>query len=157
MAERSFAAALARIVRKRTRSLLEDGAAALERGREAELHDVRIAVKRLRYTLECAVPLAPDATRPALELLAKLQEHLGSLADGDTFGRTYAGMLDGLTHDDPRRSGLETLAAASRQERERQLAALRTLWKGNGEAGYPDRLAASISAALASISPKPEP
>ena len=151
MAEHAFGPALARIVRKRLRALLDDADGTFRRGRDVELHALRIDVKRLRYTLECAVPLARAETLAALDLLALLQERLGDLADADTFGRTYAALAAGLAADDPRAPGLATLAANARRERERALEAARALWRGE-DAPYPERLATSVSAILASLS-----
>jgi len=153
MAERTFAETLARIVRKRLRALLDDADGALARGNDAELHALRIDVKRLRYTLECAIPLARDETLGALDLLARMQERLGELADVDTFGRTYERLAESLLAGDPRRVGLNALTSSAGRERERALAAARALW-GEGASPYPERLATSVSAALASLSPK---
>ena len=128
---------------------------AFARGRESELHALRLAVKRLRYNVEFASTLANDEARPALDLLARLQERLGAIADADAFGRTYDELLDGLAPNDPRRPGLESLHATARSDRERSLAEARAFWVS--EPPYPERLAASISAAFGSGSPKPEP
>ena len=122
-------------------------------GRAARLHELRIAVKRLRYNLEFLAAIDRTAAAPALACLALLQERLGAVADADSFARTYAAMLEPLGPDDPRRPGLERLAAAARSEREAVLEAARALWRGDGARGYPDTLAASISAALGSLSP----
>lgn len=142
---------LARVIRKRSRALLRDAHGAFKRGRDDELHALRIDVKRLRYTLELAVPMARDEAHGALDLLALLQERLGDLADADTFGRTYDGLAKALPPNDPRRPGLETLGDRARRERTRALEAVRALWRG-AEPPYPERLAASISATLGSLS-----
>ncbi len=156
MARRAFGPALARILRKRLAALLADADKAFKRGRDVELHALRIDVKRLRYTLEFAVPLVRDEAMGALDLLALLQERLGDLADADTFGRTYASVAEGVPAGDPRRSGLDTLIALAERDRERALEAVRALWRGE-DAPYPERLAASISATLGSLSPKDAP
>ncbi len=156
MPERPFGPALARVVRKRLRALLDDADGAFRRGRDDELHALRIDVKRLRYTLECALPLARAQTLAALDLLALLQERLGDLADADTFGRTYARLAAAVSDDDVRAAGLATLATHAQRERERALDAARALWRGN-DAPYPERLAASVSATLDSLSPNDAP
>ncbi|GAC1495500.1 MAG: hypothetical protein NVS1B2_14140 [Vulcanimicrobiaceae bacterium] len=151
MSERRFGPVLARVVRKRLRSLLDDADDAFRRGRDAELHALRIDAKRLRYTLECAVPLAPARALAAIDLLATLQERLGELADAGTFGRTYRTLAAGLAADDPRAAGIAALVASARRERTRALEAARTLWRGDGSP-YPEMLAASIAATLESLS-----
>ncbi len=156
MRDTPFGTALAHIVRERMRALVRDAARALRRGRNDELHALRIDVKRLRYNLEFLVPLAREQTLAALDLLAVLQERLGALADADTFARTYDGMRADVPAGDPREPGLATLRANAERERERSLAAVRALWRGDN-ATYPERLAASISATLASVSAKAAP
>ena len=151
MRERTFGRALARVIRKRSRALIRGASGTFKRGRDAELHALRIDVKRLRYTLELAVPVARDEALVALDLLALLQERLGDLADADTFGRTYGDLAKTLPTNDPRRVGLETLRAHAARERTRALEAARALWRG-ADAPYPERLAASICATLGSLS-----
>lgn len=151
MRDRPFGAILAKDVRKRARALVREAAIVLPRGRPGELHALRIDVKRLRYALELLAPLARDECQATLDLLARLQERLGALADADTFAKTCAALRERLPARDPREPGLATLAANARRDREGALAAIHALWSGEG-ASYPERLAASVSATLASVS-----
>ena len=48
-----------------------------------ELHNLRIAAKRLRYTLEIFEPALPLASQPAIREVEQIQEELGSLHDSD--------------------------------------------------------------------------
>jgi hypothetical protein len=48
-----------------------------------ELHDLRIAAKRLRYTLEVFEDALPATVQPAHEELVRIQEELGALHDSD--------------------------------------------------------------------------
>jgi CHAD domain-containing protein len=146
---------LARAIRKRSRRVLEDGPPAIGRGRDADLHALRIAVKRLRYAVELTKTFAPEAAE-TLKQLARLQEALGSLADADAFARTYAALGAELSPGDPRRPGIDALREATRAERGHALAAVRALWAGDETGSYPERLAASISATLGSLSEKGE-
>lgn len=57
-------------------------APALRHGRTAELHDLRIACKRLRYALERFTPREPALLDGATRL-AQLQDVLGDLHDRD--------------------------------------------------------------------------
>jgi len=155
VSKRTFGRFAGAVIRKRLQRIVEDGTIALARGDMSELHALRIAVKRLRYNIEFAASLAPGGVRPALELLAQLQGRLGALADAEAFERTYQTLLDGLAPNDPRCPGLNALCEAVRRDRERDLVAVRAFW--TLDPPYPERLAASISAAFASASPKPEP
>jgi len=47
-----------------------------------ELHDLRIAAKRLRYTLEVFEDFLPDACKPIVEELTQIQDELWVSASG---------------------------------------------------------------------------
>jgi CHAD domain-containing protein len=151
MAERNFGYAARRTVEKRLKRLLRDGRGALDAGNLDALHALRIDVKRLRYNLEFVAPLLAERAREPLALLATAQDHFGTLADADAFGRTYAAMLADLPAESDRRPGLQRLCDDAARERQAALEGVRTFWRGEGTP-YPERLAASISAALGSLS-----
>ena len=48
-----------------------------------DLHNLRIAAKRLRYTLEVFEDFLPEACKPIVEELTKIQDELGALHDSD--------------------------------------------------------------------------
>src|SRR5256885_16859705 len=48
-----------------------------------ELHNMRIAAKRLRYTLEIFAEVLPEACVPLLEEVERIQNELGELHDSD--------------------------------------------------------------------------
>lgn len=51
--------------------------------RVRELHNLRIAAKRLRYTFEVFEEFLPKTCRPIVKELERIQEELGSLHDSD--------------------------------------------------------------------------
>ncbi len=51
--------------------------------RVRELHDLRIAAKRLRYTLEVFEDVLPGACKLVVDELAQIQDELGALHDSD--------------------------------------------------------------------------
>src|SRR5437867_403439 len=51
--------------------------------RKRELHNLRIAAKRLRYTLEVFEDVLPEACKPIVKELEQIQEELGLLHDSD--------------------------------------------------------------------------
>ncbi len=51
--------------------------------RSNELHDLRIAAKRLRYTLEIFLDVLPEETNSIIEEVTQIQEELGNLHDSD--------------------------------------------------------------------------
>lgn len=149
---RALRKAVPRILRKRLQNAVTSLSDALDAGREEELHAARVAVKRLRYNLEFFRSLIGDESAGALDLLALAQEYLGTISDSDTFDGLYRELLEGLEPGDPRRAGIEARSAAALGQRKRALESLRALWSREGDRLYPERLAASISAALASPS-----
>jgi CHAD domain-containing protein len=151
MAKR-FDAGMRRIVERSLKRIVREGPRAVASGKDNELHALRIDVKRLRYTLEFASPIFGDELREPLALLALAQERLGALADADTFGRTYAVMLTGIATSSDLRPGLERLCNDAARERVRALEAVRALWNDPEGRSYPEKLAASISAVLGSLS-----
>lgn len=48
-----------------------------------ELHDLRIAAKRLRYTLEVFEDVLPETSQLIIEELTQIQDELGALHDSD--------------------------------------------------------------------------
>lgn len=48
-----------------------------------ELHDMRIAAKRLRYTLEIFEDVLPEQTADAIKEVTQIQEELGAIHDSD--------------------------------------------------------------------------
>jgi hypothetical protein len=155
MSDEPYGDRMYRVVRKRLRRVLDAGPAAFARGRDGELHALRIAIKRLRYNLEFVSALAPAQCPEPLRLLARMQERLGAVADAAAFARTYRAMLAQLPAgaDDERRPGLESLLAAALHDRERALAEARALWDSADPVPYPESVAASISGVLGSLSP----
>jgi CHAD domain-containing protein len=54
--------------------------------RVEELHAMRIAAKRLRYTMEIFAPIYPGELKSALQAVRKVQEQLGDIHDCDVWG-----------------------------------------------------------------------
>jgi len=48
-----------------------------------QLHELRIACKHLRYTLELFEPALPDTVEAVTKVVTEMQEHLGDLHDAD--------------------------------------------------------------------------
>jgi hypothetical protein len=159
MSDEPFGDRLERVLRKRLRRITAFGPDALDRGRSRALHRLRLAVKALRYDLEFVVPIVRERTTEPLRLLALFQERLGAIEDAAAFARTYALLLAALPANDVRRVGVETLRIATERDGGRALEEARRIWRGAPPDAfpYPERLAASISAALGSLSPNVDP
>jgi CHAD domain-containing protein len=88
---------------------------ALRHGRSTDLHDLRIACKRLRYALERYTPREP-ALLEAASRLGQLQDTLGDLHDRDL-------LLLAMPKD------LHVSAQRVRMQRDDALARARALWR----------------------------
>lgn len=64
-----------------------------------ELHNLRIATKRLRYTLEIFEDSLPDNSKPFVQELEQVQEELGQIHDSDVLIALLRLCLGGL--EDP--------------------------------------------------------
>lgn len=130
------------------------------------LHDMRIAAKRLRYTLEMFAPHLPATSQAAVEELVALQDELGtlhdsevlltllqfSLGDGDSARRELtsqerfllnqdmlACVLDRTDEPGPsekERQGLERLIHRQELRREQSYAAFRQHWDRLEQRGF---------------------
>ena len=165
-----------RIVRRRLRELEDLARPAIASGDSDDLHDVRIAAKRLRYVLElCAPALGPGAAKGAKtakqlqgligdihdcdELAPRVRAHIRRLRAEDAAAlRAGAGArardLDPeAARDAPNRGryrGLHTLLAHVTARREVLVARLRRDWARLEERDFGAEL-------LTAISPVPEP
>ena len=71
------------IARTRLEEMDAWGRYAHESQRSNELHDLRIAAKRLRYTLEIFADVLPEESASVVEEVTQIQEELGALHDSD--------------------------------------------------------------------------
>ncbi len=93
LATRPFAAVLAKRLRRRLRRVRNRARRLHGRARPAELHELRIACKKLRYLLECCRGLVPPAPlERVLTRLKALQRELGTIQDA----RVHAELVDEL-------------------------------------------------------------
>ncbi len=86
------------IVRARLDELLEWDASVDEPYRVQELHNLRIAAKRLRYSLEIFLPVLSEDLAPLIKEVEQVQEELGNLHDTDVMIallRLCLGSMDG--------------------------------------------------------------
>ncbi len=88
-------------------------------GRVDELHNMRIAAKRLRYTLEIFAPCFTSKEFERLSSQVKsIQEQIGEIHDRDVRGPLLQAFLEIHAKDRPEiRPGLERLIQSQRSER----------------------------------------
>ena len=114
-----------------------------------ELHAMRIAAKRLRYTLEAYAPLYADGLAPQIQWSRQLQDWLGEIHDCDVWQVELDRLADELAARAPRRGRQEPAPARLRpgiahlrRERAERRAAVyeefRSAWRQAGETGYWD-------------------
>jgi hypothetical protein len=74
--------------------------AALDPAKVEELHDMRIAAKRLRYLLELSQPLFGQPVKKAAKVVKDLQDLLGEIHDCDELMPLVDGHVAGLRTED---------------------------------------------------------
>lgn len=136
--------------------------------RAADHHAMRIAAKRLRYTLEIFAPLFDDGLKSELRALKRLQEALGELHDCDVWiarlpgfleqerGRTlaYFGNDGFFRFIEP---GMQRFLADRSAGREGLHAAALTVWEGLERDRYVERLLGRLAVARDEASLPPPP
>jgi hypothetical protein len=121
----------------------------------AELHQMRIAAKHLRYTLEVFAPLYDRALNKPLKIVKEIQDLLGEVHDCDVWGalipqfiadeqaRTvkYFGSAESVDQFLP---GLQMLAEDRRQHRLRMYYMFHRFWELTRAKGIWDRVRRAI-------------
>jgi len=108
-----------------------------------ELHQMRIAAKRLRYTMELFAPYRGPLFSSAIDQVRKIQEHLGKIHDADVIGpallvylRSKLCKVDELDKDgvyaveSAHLNGLLMAAMTKQKEREDQYEKFLADWEG---------------------------
>jgi CHAD domain-containing protein len=81
------------IIAKRVDELEQIGSTVFEPFRQKRLHRMRIAAKRVRYSIQLFAQCLPDAVNAVAEPVARLQGNLGDLHDADVFIQELAMQL----------------------------------------------------------------
>jgi len=124
------------IIRVRVAEMFSFEAAVGDSARDVELHDMRIAAKRLRYTLEMFRALLGDEGPPLIDVVKTLQARIGDIHDADVLSETARlhlaavaqrqvdalvgaakGALGPALDPDPRPDGVASMAGPSRKKR----------------------------------------
>jgi CHAD domain-containing protein len=129
-----------------------------------ELHNMRIAAKRLRYTLEIFAPtLGPDAG-PLLKTVEEIQERIGAIHDCDVLFPLLSETLEREMEREKKQAlrrgggpppylaaeGLVALMTRKRDERERLYSEFIDFWNGLTPETLADRFSQLIIAMEAS-------
>lgn len=114
---------------------------------DEDLHNMRIAAKRLRYTLELFPAVVGEDGERAIDLLRDLQDELGLLHDHDVrialIERELAKLADRSGRKAARRRpGLEALLRAERRDRDDRYIAALSRWRALEASGLLARFAA---------------
>jgi CHAD domain-containing protein len=124
--------------------------------RAAELHQMRIAAKHLRYTLEVFAPLYDRALRKPIKIVKEIQELLGEVHDCDV----WIGYVPRFIEEERARTleyfgeavlaqaflpGLHALEENRRQQRLRSYYMFRRFWELTQEKGIWERLRDAVT------------
>lgn len=151
-----FRAALARVSGRLWRELAELSPSLYRPFKAKRLHEMRIAAKRLRYSLELLHGCAGDGAPKGLAAeVADLQGELGDLHDCDVWTEDLSALLRGRGGAEPspeRRRAAVWLLAHFAEKRTRHYVAALNLWHAWEDGDFRARLDACLAAA-----PAPEP
>jgi len=161
---------LARIVRVRLDELHSFDPAVRDPEAVRELHDMRIAAKRLRYILEMATPVFGAGARRGAREARLLQDLLGEIHDCDELLPWTLDHLDALRAEDAvavrsaadgnddlppaalreapnrrRYRGVEAVAAYAAARRELLYARFLHVWAGLVEDGFRERVESAVA------------
>jgi len=125
-----------------------------------DLHDMRIAAKRVRYILEAAEPVFGEPAQRGMKTMKQLQDLLGDIHDCDALLPLVEGHAERLRAEDaaaaaakdplPNRRkyrGLEALRAHTVAERERLYARFARKWAKLGREAFRARLEVELARA----------
>jgi CHAD domain-containing protein len=103
-----------------------------------ELHNMRIAAKRLRYTMEIFQPcFAGKDFAKLYDQVKSVQEQIGEIHDRDVRGPLLQDFLDARAHDRPEiRVGLERLIGSQHAERAKLYRAFIVYWNKLQKQGF---------------------
>ena len=105
------------IARTRLEEMETWGRYAHDSQRSDELHDLRIAAKRLRYTLEIFADVLPEESEAAIKEVTQIQEELGALHDSDVMVALLRLCLEQQHGNDKvHANGKHALAVAAQQK-----------------------------------------
>jgi CHAD domain-containing protein len=105
------------------------------------MHRLRIACKRLRYTLEFFAPELGKGTQPLLKALTQAQDHLGSLQDSVVALET----VSKLSRKHPDACGLLVYCNALEAERDRLQESFAPIWGDLCDPSFAQELAELIA------------
>jgi CHAD domain-containing protein len=136
--------------------------------RVAELHQMRIAAKHLRYTLEVFQPVYDRALRKPIKIVKEIQELLGEVHDCDVWigyvpwfiERERARALGYFGEAVPAQAflpGLYALEEDRRQQRLRSYYVFRRFWELTQEKGIWERLRDALTPQPEELVPETEP
>ena len=89
--------------------------------RSNELHDMRIAAKRLRYTLEIFAEVLPQETSSIIEEVTQIQEELGAIHDSDVMAALLSLCLEQQKNSKEHPGSKRALAVEAQQKAGKRL------------------------------------
>ena len=96
-----------------------------------QLHEVRIACKRLRYSIEFFADILGDALTPLREACERMQELLGQVHDIDVWLARVEAHAGRHKDDKAMARAIKALRSSLAQQRQDQLKAAAALWKAS--------------------------
>ena len=115
--------------------------------RKAELHAMRISIKRLRYSMELFGPGYGTAFEAQQKVVGDLQRLLGTIHDCDMleeFLEAYLQTLDAQADAHPDATGIKALISRYRERRESKYQQFLAMWDELEQTDFKEKLLAII-------------
>lgn len=139
--EMSFGEAGSETVSESLQEFLDLGASLYKPFDVEELHELRIAAKRLRYAIELFTSCWGEVITPYAEQIAEIQSHLGELHDCDVWienlGKVLIGKKSDFINEDERQAAVRLMSEFTKRRTKHYRAALKLWndWQTNGFVG----------------------
>lgn len=124
----SFNEAAPLMVRSNLESMLGLGAKVYKPFKQNGLHNLRIAAKRLRYSIELFALCGSDSAKPLAKKISRLQDYLGEVHDCDLWIKALGEILSS-TAENERRNAAAWLLPIFVQRRNKEYLAALELWE----------------------------
>ena len=122
-----------------------------EAARREELHNMRISVKRLRYTLELFDSVYHESRQRFLEVIIDLQEILGDVHDSDVVLEVLADYMSQSGNQREQGAalpGVAKLIARTKRRREADYETFLEKWKQLSATGFKEKLLSFLANVL---------
>lgn len=149
-----FAAQALGLINPRLRSLVDLSYSIYNPALMAEIHQMRIAAKQLRYSMEAFIPCFGEPLNAAVAEVKLLQEQLGRIHDCDVWVEKLRGYQNDPNPEMERMTAVYRLIEDREKRRSEAYEQAFVHWQDMGASGFPTRLRELVSYSSADMRTK---